>query len=173
MRWFANLALNPIDLLAPHGNSTARAVLQLAAQSEARQVLIFLDEIEALGFSRDMDMHEASRKLLSVLLRKVDGFQVPPCTAASFTHALWSSSIEKNTIGAVTSMHCQANHSTLVIGATNRVGDIDRHCGPPAVQSRFPAFGSRACVLRLWLVVAPAVLFEVGSIFPSASIFQI
>ena len=83
MRWFANLALNAIDLLAPHGNSTARAVLQLAAQSEARQVLIFLDEIEALGFSRDMDMHEASRKLLSVLLRKVDGFQVPPCTAAS------------------------------------------------------------------------------------------
>ena len=70
-------------------------------------------------------------------------------------------------------MHCQANHSTLVIGATNRVGDIDRHCGPPAVQSRFPAFGSRASVLRLWLVVAPAVLFEVGSIFPSASIFQI
>ena len=46
-------------------------------------MLIFLDEIEALGFSRDMDMHEASRKLLSVLLRKVDGFQVPPCTAAS------------------------------------------------------------------------------------------
>jgi SpoVK/Ycf46/Vps4 family AAA+-type ATPase len=35
--------------------------------------LLFLDEIEALGISRDSEIHEASRRLLSVLLRSIDG----------------------------------------------------------------------------------------------------
>ena len=57
-----------------------------------------------------------------------------------FKHAVWSSSIEKTTM-AVTSVYCQANHSTLVIGATNRMGDIDRHCGrPPCGAEAIPRF---------------------------------
>lgn len=38
--------------------------------------IIFFDEIETLGTKRNDDMHEASRRLLSVLLREMDGFDV-------------------------------------------------------------------------------------------------
>jgi ATP-dependent 26S proteasome regulatory subunit len=37
--------------------------------------IIFLDEIDSLGRTRDGDSHEVSRRLLSVLLQKVDGFE--------------------------------------------------------------------------------------------------
>ena len=36
--------------------------------------VLFLDELDALAGSRDRDMHEASRRMLSVLLRHLDGF---------------------------------------------------------------------------------------------------
>eukprot|EP00916_Digyalum_oweni_P000902 GHVL01001818.1.p1 GENE.GHVL01001818.1~~GHVL01001818.1.p1 ORF type:complete len:184 (-),score=45.67 GHVL01001818.1:633-1184(-) len=36
-------------------------------------VIIFIDEIDAVASSRD-DAHEASKRILSVLLRKIDGF---------------------------------------------------------------------------------------------------
>ncbi|KFK30962.1 hypothetical protein AALP_AA6G050000 [Arabis alpina] len=37
--------------------------------------IIFLDEIDAFAISRDSDMHEATRRVLSVLLRQIDGFE--------------------------------------------------------------------------------------------------
>jgi len=36
--------------------------------------ILFLDEIDALGGTRDKEMHEASRRMLSTLLRHLDGF---------------------------------------------------------------------------------------------------
>lgn len=39
------------------------------------KVIIFIDEIDALAGSRDSDMHEASRRILSTLLRKIDSFE--------------------------------------------------------------------------------------------------
>lgn len=39
------------------------------------KVIIFIDEIDALAGSRDSDMHEASRRVLSTLLRKIDSFE--------------------------------------------------------------------------------------------------
>lgn len=36
--------------------------------------LIFLDEIDSLATSRDSNIHEATRRILSVLLRRIDGF---------------------------------------------------------------------------------------------------
>jgi SpoVK/Ycf46/Vps4 family AAA+-type ATPase len=62
--------------------------------------IIFLDEIDSLATSRDGNIHEATRRVLSVLLRKIDGF---------------------NSAG-----------KTILIGATNRKGDLD-----PALLSRF------------------------------------
>ncbi len=38
--------------------------------------LIFLDEIDSLATSRENDIHEATRRVLSVLLREIDGFEV-------------------------------------------------------------------------------------------------
>ncbi|XP_024542367.1 26S proteasome regulatory subunit 10B homolog A isoform X1 [Selaginella moellendorffii] len=37
--------------------------------------IVFLDEIDSLATSRDSDMHEATRRMLSVLLRQMDGFE--------------------------------------------------------------------------------------------------
>lgn len=38
-------------------------------------MIIFIDEIDALAGSRSSDMHEASRRILSTLLRKIDSFE--------------------------------------------------------------------------------------------------
>lgn len=45
---------------------------KLADQLEG--TILFFDEIETLGGKRNDEMHEASRRLLSVLLREMDGF---------------------------------------------------------------------------------------------------
>jgi len=45
-----------------------------AADSLPEGCIIFLDELDALATSRSGDMHEATRRLLGVLLRHMDGF---------------------------------------------------------------------------------------------------
>ncbi|XVF26106.1 hypothetical protein REPUB_Repub13aG0271200 [Reevesia pubescens] len=37
--------------------------------------IIFLDEVDAFATARDVDTHEATRRILSVLLRQIDGFE--------------------------------------------------------------------------------------------------
>lgn len=37
--------------------------------------IVFLDEIDSLATTRDSEMHEATRRMLSVLLRQMDGFE--------------------------------------------------------------------------------------------------
>lgn len=37
--------------------------------------IIFLDEVDSLAATRDQEMHEATRRILSVLLRQIDGFE--------------------------------------------------------------------------------------------------
>jgi len=39
------------------------------------KAIIFIDEIDAIAGSRDRDLHEASRRILSTLLRKIDSFE--------------------------------------------------------------------------------------------------
>jgi SpoVK/Ycf46/Vps4 family AAA+-type ATPase len=42
--------------------------------SQFEKSIMFLDEIDSLAGSRDKEMHEATRRILSVLLRKMQGF---------------------------------------------------------------------------------------------------
>ncbi len=58
-----------------YGESEQRLAEIFDASAELGSSLLFLDEIDALGVSRDQEIHEASRRVLSVLLRKMDGFE--------------------------------------------------------------------------------------------------
>lgn len=83
-----------------YGQSSQNLAQIFEAADEMGGAIIFLDEIDALAPSRDQNMFEATRRVLSVLLRKLDGLD-----SAS---------------------------STLTIGATNRMMDLDH-----ALISRF------------------------------------
>ncbi|GBF90964.1 cell division cycle 48 [Raphidocelis subcapitata] len=48
--------------------------------------LVFLDELDSLATSRDREMHEASRRLLAVLLREIDGFDATPSIVIGATN---------------------------------------------------------------------------------------
>lgn len=37
--------------------------------------IVFLDEVDSFAIARDSEMHEATRRILSVLLRQIDGFE--------------------------------------------------------------------------------------------------
>ncbi|GJP60448.1 hypothetical protein CLOP_g17667 [Closterium sp. NIES-67] len=51
------------------------SVFALANQLHPGGAIVFLDEVDALATTRDSDMHEATRRVLSVLLREMDGFE--------------------------------------------------------------------------------------------------
>jgi SpoVK/Ycf46/Vps4 family AAA+-type ATPase len=46
-----------------------------AAVDKLGDAIIFIDEIDSLAPSRDSDIHEASRRILSVLLQRLDGLE--------------------------------------------------------------------------------------------------
>jgi SpoVK/Ycf46/Vps4 family AAA+-type ATPase len=89
--------------------------------------IIFLDELDSLATSRDRsDMHEASRRLLGVLLREIDGFD----------NALGSDSSSSNNSSAGSGgkvvVSSSSSRRSVLIGATNRRQDLDA-----ALLSRF------------------------------------
>lgn len=82
--------------------------------------IIFLDELDSLATSRDQgDMHEASRRLLGVLLREIDGFNHRDSGGSSSDGSGGDSS-----------------KRSVVIGATNRRQDLDA-----ALLSRWSGIG--------------------------------
>ena len=94
---------------------------ELADQQSASSVILFIDEIDSLVSSRDLGTpHEASKRILSVMLRQIDGF---------------NSDREKN-----------RKVQTTLICATNRKKDLDQaflsrvdasiHFGLPSEDSR-------------------------------------
>lgn len=64
-----------------YGEAEQKLAAIFDACAEVGSMVIFLDEIDALATSRDdAGMHEASRRSLSVLLRKLDGFEANQST---------------------------------------------------------------------------------------------
>ena len=58
-----------------YGESSQNLAMVFDAASLFPNCLLFLDEIDSLAGKRDDGMFDANRKLLSVLLRKLDGFE--------------------------------------------------------------------------------------------------
>ncbi|KAK3036973.1 hypothetical protein RJ639_030938 [Escallonia herrerae] len=50
-------------------------VFSLANQISSDGAIVFLDEVDSLASARDSDTHEATRRILSVLLQQIDGFE--------------------------------------------------------------------------------------------------
>ena len=57
-----------------YGESERNLSCIFSSAQDIGNSIIFLDEIDSLATSRENDLHEASRRVLSVLLRKIDGF---------------------------------------------------------------------------------------------------
>ncbi|CAM6021955.1 unnamed protein product [Sphagnum balticum] len=51
------------------------ASIFIAGNELPEGAIIFLDEIDSMAMTRDGEMHEATRRMLSVLLRQMDGFE--------------------------------------------------------------------------------------------------
>lgn len=62
---------------AYYGESSKRLALifDIAAFAEKEKIILFLDEIDSLAPSRNEKLFEATRRMLSVLLRKIDGIE--------------------------------------------------------------------------------------------------
>jgi len=62
---------------AYYGESTKKlaAVFDIAREAKDTNMILFLDEIDALAPSRNDNLFEATRRMLSVLLRKIDGIE--------------------------------------------------------------------------------------------------
>lgn len=63
-----------------YGESSQNLAYVFDAAALFPSSLIFLDEIDSLAGSREEGLFEATRKMLSVLLRKLDGFEGKPKT---------------------------------------------------------------------------------------------
>jgi ATP-dependent 26S proteasome regulatory subunit len=65
-----------------YGEAEQRLAGVFDACAELGSAVVFLDEIDALATARDGGggMHEATRRSLSVLLRKLDGFETNKST---------------------------------------------------------------------------------------------
>ena len=62
---------------AYYGESSKRLALifDIAARDDKDKIILFLDEIDSLAPSRNEKLFEATRRMLSVLLRKIDGIE--------------------------------------------------------------------------------------------------
>ena len=103
--------------------ATSTSTSAAAAAAAAGTAIIFIDEIDALATSRGGEgegggaggegIHEATRRLLSVLLRRIDGFR-------------------QSEDGKGGGEGGESKGQALLIAATNRKADLD-----PALVSRF------------------------------------
>ncbi len=63
-----------------YGQSERNLAEIFSCAEELGSTLLFFDEIDSLAQSRESGIHEASRRVLSVLLRQLDGFQAKEST---------------------------------------------------------------------------------------------
>lgn len=64
-----------------YGQGEQQLAALFAACEPLGPAILFLDEIDALATSRNKEMHEASRRMLSVLLRRMDGMDATAQTS--------------------------------------------------------------------------------------------
>lgn len=58
-----------------YGESESRLAEIFEAAQAMGSVILFIDEVDSLATSREAGLHEATRRILSTLLRKIDSFE--------------------------------------------------------------------------------------------------
>lgn len=58
-----------------YGESESKLAEIFEAASAMGSVILFIDEVDSLATSREAGLHEATRRILSTLLRKIDSFE--------------------------------------------------------------------------------------------------
>lgn len=58
-----------------YGESESRLAEIFEAAQAMGSVILFIDEVDSLATSRESGLHEATRRILSTLLRKIDSFE--------------------------------------------------------------------------------------------------
>lgn len=58
-----------------YGESESRLAEIFEAATAMGSVILFIDEVDSLATSREAGLHEATRRILSTLLRKIDSFE--------------------------------------------------------------------------------------------------
>lgn len=58
-----------------YGEAETKLAEIFEAAQEIGNVILFIDEIDSLATSREQGIHEATRRILSTLLRKIDSFE--------------------------------------------------------------------------------------------------
>ncbi|KAF6251022.1 P-loop containing nucleoside triphosphate hydrolase protein [Scenedesmus sp. NREL 46B-D3] len=120
------LVYAPLEALASkwYGESEQNMAKLFKACEALGGCIIFLDELDALATSRERaDMHEATRRLLGVLLREIDGFDNTTVPGGSGSSSGG---------GGAGGQRGDACRRSVLIGATNRRQDLDA-----ALLSRF------------------------------------
>jgi SpoVK/Ycf46/Vps4 family AAA+-type ATPase len=58
-----------------YGESETKLSEIFEASAAMDSVILFIDEVDSLATSREAGLHEATRRILSTLLRKIDSFE--------------------------------------------------------------------------------------------------
>ncbi len=58
-----------------YGESESKLAEIFESAQALGSVILFIDEIDSLATSRELGLHEATRRILSTLLRKIDSFE--------------------------------------------------------------------------------------------------
>jgi SpoVK/Ycf46/Vps4 family AAA+-type ATPase len=58
-----------------YGESEQKLASIFEAAQAMGSVILFIDEVDSLATSRESGLHEATRRILSTLLRKIDSFE--------------------------------------------------------------------------------------------------
>ena len=58
-----------------YGESESKLAEIFEACAAMGSVILFIDEVDSLATSRESGLHEATRRILSTLLRKIDSFE--------------------------------------------------------------------------------------------------
>lgn len=70
----------PVEAVASkwYGQSEKHLARVFHGARSLGKCIVFLDEVDSLAATRAADMNEATRRLLGVLLRQIDGFSSAP-----------------------------------------------------------------------------------------------